>query len=99
MTTASTTRARRRRERLEARVTPEQKQLFQRAASLAGRTLSDFLIDSARRAAEEAIRNHEVITLSEPGSQALFEMLLNPGEPSTRLQEALEHHQSVFGHQ
>lgn len=97
MTRASSGTTRRRQERLEARVTPEQKRLFQRAASIAGRSLSDFLIDSARRAAEETIRNHEVITLSERGSQALFNLLLDPGESSPRLREALEYHESVLG--
>ena len=37
------------RERLEARVSPEQKALIERAARLEGRSVTDFLVRSAQR--------------------------------------------------
>jgi uncharacterized protein (DUF1778 family) len=77
-----------RRERLEARVSAEQKALLQRAADLQGRTLSDFIIGSAQRAAEEIIREHTVITLTAQDSRAFVEALLNPPAPNERLRAA-----------
>ena len=76
------------RERLEARVSAEQKALLQRAADLQGRTLSDFIIGSAQRAAEEIIREHTVITLTAQDSRAFVEALLNPPAPNERLRAA-----------
>ena len=85
------------RERLEARVSPEQKALIQRAAALTGRSLTDFLVSSAQAAAEETIRTHQVIRLSARDSEILFEALLNPPEPNEALQEAARRHRELFG--
>ena len=52
--TASKT-ARSRSERLEARVTAEQKALIERAAALQGRTVTDFVLTSVQEAARRAI--------------------------------------------
>jgi uncharacterized protein (DUF1778 family) len=70
------------RERLEARITPEQKEFLQRAADLQRRSLSDFVVDSVQRAAEEVIRTYEVITLTAPDSRAFVEALINPPPPT-----------------
>ncbi|MGH6959741.1 MAG: DUF1778 domain-containing protein, partial [Dongiaceae bacterium] len=43
--------SRTRAERLEARISRDQKTLFQRAAELQGRTLTDFVVSSAQDAA------------------------------------------------
>ncbi|HEU4793029.1 MAG TPA: DUF1778 domain-containing protein, partial [Nitrolancea sp.] len=60
----------RKRERLDVRISPEQKAQFQQAASLAGCTLTDFVIRSVQSAADETIRNHQVMTLSARDSAA-----------------------------
>lgn len=73
------------RERLEARVSSELKELIQRAAALEGRSLSDFVVESAQRAAEETIRERAVITLSVQDSHAFAKALFNPPSPSDRL--------------
>ncbi len=76
------------RERLDARVTPEQKALIQRAAQLSGRTLTDFMIASLQEAAERVIRSHDVITLSVRGSEAIAQALLEPPNPNDALRAA-----------
>jgi uncharacterized protein (DUF1778 family) len=43
-------------ERLEARVSAEQKALMERAAALEGRSLTDFVVGSAQAAAAATIR-------------------------------------------
>ncbi|HYW47569.1 MAG TPA: DUF1778 domain-containing protein [Bryobacteraceae bacterium] len=48
--------------RLEARLTDEQKALFQHAADLTGRSLTEFVVSSAQEAAARTVREHEVLT-------------------------------------
>ncbi|MDO8672641.1 MAG: DUF1778 domain-containing protein [Dehalococcoidia bacterium] len=75
------------RERLAARVTPEQKKLFLRAAELTGRSLTEFLVASAQTAAEEAIRTHQVIELTANSTQQFVKAFLNPGKPSETMKK------------
>ena len=75
-------------ERLEARVTAQQKKLIQRAAALDGLSLTDFIVSSAQRAARKTIRTHREIVLSARDSQAFAEAFLNPGQPNAELRDA-----------
>ena len=83
------------RERLEARITPEQKALFLRASSLTGQTLSDFVIGSAQQAAAEAIRRHQVMELTARESEAFAEALLNPPVPNETLKAGAGRYQKL----
>ena len=76
--------------RLEARVSSEQKRLFQHAANLAGRTLSEFVIESTHDAAAKTIQEHELIRLSRKERIAFVTALLNPSEPGERLRRAAQ---------
>ncbi len=84
-------------ERLEARITPEQKALFQRAADLSGRSLTDFIIGSLQAAAEETIRSHQIIRLTAEESAAFVDALLNPPPPNEPLQDAFKRHRDLLG--
>lgn len=75
-------------ERLEARVSKTQKNLFLRAASLQDRSLTDFLIASAQEAAERVLRAHDVLTLSERDRKSFVEALLAPAMPGKTLRKA-----------
>jgi len=75
-------------ERLEARVSPDQKDFFQRAAELQGRTLTDFMIASLHEAAVRTIGDMQSIELNARESRAFAEALLNPREPAPRLKSA-----------
>lgn len=75
----------RKRERLEARITPEQRALFQRAASLTGRSLTDFVVGSAQAAAVEAIRTYQIMELTARETEDFASALLNPPEPNEAL--------------
>lgn len=75
-------------ERLDARVSPEQKALIQRAALLSGRTVTDFMIASLQEAAERVIRSHDVISLSVRGSEAIARAFMDPPMPNDALREA-----------
>lgn len=79
---------RRRDERLEARVSHEQKVLFQRAAELQGRSLTDFVVASVHEAAVRAVEEGRTIRLGIEASRAFAEALLNPREPTAKLRAA-----------
>ena len=88
---------RRRGERLEARVTAEQKALIEHAAALEGRSITDFVLASVQDAAKRAIAEHEVIQLSVKDSQAFVEALINPREPGKRMQERVATYTALIG--
>ncbi len=85
-------RAERKMDRVEARLTEEQKEVIQYAAGLLGLSMSDFLITSAQRAAESVIREHNVITLAAQDSIAFAQAVLNPREPNEALRDAFARH-------
>lgn len=90
---------RRRAERLEARVTAEQKALIEHAAALEGRSITDFVLASVQDAAKRTIAEHEVIRLSVKDSQAFVEALLNPREPGRRMREGVASYKALMGEQ
>lgn len=83
--------------RLEARISSDQKELFQRAALLTGRTLSELVIDSAREAAMKIVQEHEVICLSREEQVAFVNALLEPGPAGARLSEAVRGYRQKTG--
>lgn len=74
--------------RIEARVSPKQKRLFERAAAIEGVTLTDFVISSMQRAATSAVQEHTRIELSERNQRAFVEAIKNPPEPNKALRNA-----------
>ena len=85
------------RERLEARITPEQKALFQRAADLTGRSLTDFVISSVQAAAEATIRTHQVLELTARETEAFLEAIQHPPAPNERLRAAARQYRAASG--
>ena len=89
--------AKARNERLEARISRDQKALFQRAAELQGRTLTDFVIASVHDAAVRVIKETQTIRLSARDSRAFADALLNPREPNSRLKAAAHRYLKLTG--
>lgn len=83
--------------RLEARISSEQKALFQQAALLSTRTLSEFVVASAQEAATRIIAEHETIRLSREDQISFVTALLNPPEPSARLRQAAAQYRALMG--
>lgn len=83
--------------RLEARVSSDQKDFFQRAATLTGRTLSELVIDSTQEAADRIVREHEVIRLSREEQIAFVSALLTPSKPGARLKKAARRYRQKAG--
>lgn len=97
MAVANRSRHREKAERLEARLSPEQKRVLAKAAAYAGQSLSQFVLTSAERAAAQVLGDHEVITLSARDSLVLLDALRNPGPPAPKLVEAAEQYKAFMG--
>lgn len=80
-------------ERLEARINSELKSILQYAADLQGSSLSDFLIRSASKSANEVIREHQIMKLSAEDSLNFVENLINPKKPNKNLKSAFLNYQ------
>jgi uncharacterized protein (DUF1778 family) len=78
--------------RLEARLSSDQKNLFQQAADLSGRTLSEFVVDSAQQAAVKIVREHEAVRLSREEQIAFVTALLDPPKLGARLRKAAKNY-------
>ncbi len=83
--------------RLEARVSSDQKDFFQRAATLTGRTLSELIIDSTQEAAAKIVQEHEVIRLSREEQIAFVSALLTPADSGVRLKKAVQSYRQKAG--
>ena len=84
-------------ERLEARITAEQKDLFQRAAELQGRTLTDFVLASVHEAAVRTIEEMQSIQLTAEESRAFAEAMLAPDVSPSRLKAAAQRYIATVG--
>jgi len=84
-------------ERLEARVSKEQKDLFLRAAELQGRSLTDFVVASAQQAAIETVRTHDALHLSERDRRAFVSALLAPPAATPALERAARRYRKRAG--
>ena len=83
--------------RLETRLTDEQKALFQHAADLTGRSLTEFVVSSAHEVAARTVREHEVLTLSGRDRQVFVDALLKPFSPNKRLRQAARRYKRASG--
>jgi uncharacterized protein (DUF1778 family) len=81
---------------LEARITAQQKRLFERAASLRGSSVTDFVADSAQQAALEAIKDFRVLKLDRDDSMTVARLLLNPPAPNEALRKAATSYQKLI---
>ena len=86
-----------RKERLEARISAEQKDLFLRAAALQGSTLTEFVVSNLQEAAHRAIREHERMELGSQDREVFIDALLNPPAPNERLRKAAEQYRETMG--
>ncbi len=75
-------------ERTEARLLPEQKKRIERAASIRGLSLSDFIVQHADEAAIRTIQQHTSWALETTDRDAFVEALVHASKPSGRLASA-----------
>jgi len=75
--------------RFDTRLSKEQKELFEYAASLGGfRTLTEFIIFSTQQQANNIVERYRTILASNQDQEIFFNALMNPPHPGKRLQKA-----------
>lgn len=84
-------------ERLDMRLSSQQKRLLEQGAALMGLSVSDFVVQSAARAAEELVRSQQVIALTLEGQQAFAAALEAPPAPNAALKAAFGRYQALQG--
>jgi uncharacterized protein (DUF1778 family) len=82
-------------ERLEIRTTAEQKQLIERAASLNGTSVTDFILSKVQSAAMETIQKYESLQLHGQDREVFVQALLNPPKPNEALKAAALRHKQM----
>jgi uncharacterized protein (DUF1778 family) len=70
---------------IQIRASAETKAILNRAAAIRGQKLSEFMLDSARRQAEEAILDQRSFFLDPKAHEAFLAMLDRPAMPNKEL--------------
>ncbi|WP_217576457.1 DUF1778 domain-containing protein [Mesorhizobium sp. GbtcB19] len=70
---------------IQIRASAGTKAILSRAARLRGQKLSEFMLDSARRQAEEAILDQRIFFLDDVAHEKFLDLLDAPGKPSEEL--------------
>ena len=79
-----------RRTTLNLRIKPEERSLIDRAATLTGKNRTDFVLEAARRAAEDALLDRTMFTVSPDAYAAFLARLDEPPRPNERLRRTLQ---------
>ena len=80
----------RKEERLEARISPAQKDLIERAAALRGTSVTEFVVSSAQEAATTTIKDFDVLHLRDQAREVFINAVLNPPAPNEAARAAAE---------
>jgi uncharacterized protein (DUF1778 family) len=79
-----------RRDTLNLRIKPEERGLIDRAATLTGKTRTDFVLEAARQAAEEALLDRTVFTVSREAYAQFLARLDEPPKANERLRRTMQ---------
>ena len=79
-----------RREALNLHVKPEERGLIDRAATLIGKTRTDFVLEAARHAAEEALLDRTIFAVSPEAYAQFLARLDEPPKPNERLRRTMQ---------
>jgi uncharacterized protein (DUF1778 family) len=75
---------------LNLRIKPEIRGLIDQAAQATGKTRTDFVLDAARHAAEEALLDRTHILVSLDAHAAFLKRLDAPPQPGARLRQTMQ---------
>jgi len=78
------------RETLNLRIKPEERGLIDRAAKSVGKNRTDFVLEAARRAAEEALLDRTIFTVSRKAYAEFLARLDAPAKPNERLRRTMQ---------
>lgn len=78
------------RESLNIRIKPDERGLIDRAAKARGKTRTDFILDAARLAAEEALLDQMLVVTSREAYAEFLSRLDQPPQPNERLRKTMQ---------
>ncbi|MFM8700581.1 MAG: DUF1778 domain-containing protein [Hyphomicrobiales bacterium] len=78
------------RDTLNMRIKPEDRSLFDWAAKAQGKTRTDFILEAARRAAEEELLDRSVVRVGAEAYSAFLDRLDKPPVANERLKKTLQ---------
>ena len=73
--------------RLGLRATPQQEAVLRRAAEVSNKSMTEFILDSACRAAEQALLDQRLFVVSGSQSKALLSLLDRPAQDNAGLKD------------
>ncbi|MBW4508874.1 MAG: DUF1778 domain-containing protein [Scytonematopsis contorta HA4267-MV1] len=76
--------------RVDLRISQEQKDLLETAASLKGLSLSAYLLSNSLEAARKDIESYEKLVLSDKDRDLFLSLIENPPEPNQNLKSAMK---------
>lgn len=79
-----------RRDTLNLRIKPEERGLIDRAASITGKTRTDFVLEAARQAAEETLLDRTIFTVSAEAYAQFLARLDEPPKANERLRRTMQ---------
>jgi uncharacterized protein (DUF1778 family) len=79
-----------RRDTLNLRIRPEERGLIDRAATLTGKTRTDFVLEAAGQAAEEALLSRTVFSVSREAYPQFLARLDEAPQPNERLRRTMQ---------
>ena len=94
---AAIDRCTRKAERLEARVTPEQKKMIAHAAALRGSSVTEFVVTSAQKFAADTIKDFELLALHDEARDVFVNAVLHPPAPNEAARKAAERYKKRVG--
>jgi uncharacterized protein (DUF1778 family) len=78
------------RQTLNIRIKSEERSLIDRAAHASGKTRTNFVLDAARRAAEDTLLEQTLIRVGPDAFDAFLARLDAPPHPNERLQQTMQ---------
>lgn len=76
-------------DRIDVRISKEQKELIKHASELSGfKSLSEFIIFCAQKNANDIIADHSIVLKSVEDKRVFVEALLTPPAPNSKLKKA-----------
>ena len=79
-----------RRDTLNLRIPPQERNLIDRAAEAAGKTRTDFILSAARRAAEDTLLDRAILSVSPEAYAEFLARLDAPAQPNERLRKTMQ---------
>lgn len=83
--------------RLEARITPQQKLLIERAAAIRGTSVTEFVVASVQESATRLLQEFDSLELRDEARDRFIEAVLNPPAPNEAARAAAARYRRTLG--